>query len=62
MRLESEVKNSAITLINSLPENVTWDDIMYEIYVKQKIEKGIYDSKNKNIVSHETVKKIFAVK
>ncbi len=52
--------DNAINLLNSMPKNANWDDIMYEIYVKQKIEKGLLDSKNRNVTSHEDVKKIFA--
>ncbi len=49
--------DNAINLLNSMPKNANWDDIMYEIYVKQKIEKGLLDSKNRNVTSHEDVKK-----
>jgi len=30
-------------LIDKLPENSTWDDLMYEIYVRQAIESGLRD-------------------
>lgn len=30
--------------MQKLPENATWDDLMYEIYVRQSIEAGIEDS------------------
>ena len=30
--------------MQKLPENATWDDLMYEIYVRQAIEAGIEDS------------------
>ncbi len=58
--MQTAVKDNAINLISLMPKSATWDDIMYEIYVKQKIEKGISDSKNKKIISHEDVKKMFA--
>ena len=28
-------------MIKNFPEKATWDDIMYEIYVRKKIEAGI---------------------
>lgn len=31
--------------INQLPPNATWDDLMYKIYVREAIEKGLEDSK-----------------
>ena len=30
--------------MQKLPENATWDDLMYEIYVRQAMEAGIEDS------------------
>lgn len=38
------VKEEARRLLEKLPENVTWDDLMYEIYVRQSIEAGLADS------------------
>jgi len=35
------VKEEAINLIKTLPDNVGWDDLMYELYVRQKIEIGL---------------------
>jgi hypothetical protein len=34
-------KQAAKQLIDHLPDQVTWDDIMYELYTKQKIEQGL---------------------
>jgi len=38
-------KEDAHKLIDQLPANATWDDLMYKIYVREAIEKGIEDSK-----------------
>ena len=38
------LKEKAIKLVNDLPEDATWDDLMYKIYVQQAIEAGIEDS------------------
>lgn len=38
------VKEEAKRLIEKLPENMTWDDLMHEIYVRQSIEAGLADS------------------
>ena len=32
-------------LFNELPEESSWDDLMYKIHVRQKIEKGMSDVK-----------------
>ena len=38
------IKEEARRLINRLPEESTWDDLMYEIYVRQAVEAGLVDS------------------
>jgi hypothetical protein len=38
------IKEDAHKLIDRLPENSTWDDLIYEIYARQAIEKGLADS------------------
>ncbi len=40
----TSVKEEARRLVEKLPENSTWDDLMYEIYVRQAIESGLADS------------------
>ncbi len=40
----NNIKQEAYNLLQELPENATWDDLMYEIYVRQTIEAGIEDS------------------
>ena len=40
----ANVKQQAHQLVEELPDNATWDDLMYEIYVRQAIETGIRDS------------------
>lgn len=49
-------KEAARQLIERLPEQVSWDEIMYELYVKQKIEAGLADVRAGRTVSHEDVK------
>ncbi len=38
-------KDEAHKLIDQLPPDATWDDLMYKIYVREAIEKGLEDSK-----------------
>ncbi|MEK6699151.1 MAG: hypothetical protein AABZ10_08940 [Nitrospirota bacterium] len=51
------VKEEAKKLIDKLPDNVTWDDIMYELYVKKKIAEGLKAAEEGRVVSHEDAKK-----
>ncbi len=42
--LETDIKSEAHAIIDKLPQNASWDDLMYEIYVRQAIEAGLKDS------------------
>jgi predicted transcriptional regulator len=52
----SSVKEEAKKLVEELPDQVTWDDIMYEFYVKKKIEAGLRAADEGRVVSHEEAK------
>jgi len=39
-------KKEAHNLIDRLPDNATWDDLMHEIYVRAAIEQGLADSRS----------------
>ncbi len=39
------IKEQARMLLDKLPETISWDDLMYEIYVRMAIEKGLADSR-----------------
>ncbi|MEK6280079.1 MAG: hypothetical protein AABN95_06965 [Acidobacteriota bacterium] len=57
----STTKADALELISRLPDEVTWEDIMYRLYVKSKIEDGIKAAEEGRIVSHDEVKELFAL-
>ena len=57
----STAKDEAIKLITRLPEEVSWDDIMYRIYVKRKIEEGVMAADEGRTISHEEVKELFGI-
>jgi hypothetical protein len=38
-------KDEAHRIIDRMPPNATWDDLMREIYVREVIERGLADSK-----------------
>ncbi len=49
-------KQAAKQIIDHLPEQASWDDIMYELYVKQKIEKGLNAIEKGQTLPHEEAK------
>jgi len=50
------IKEEARRLVDQLPENSTWDDLMHQIYVRQAIEKGLADSEAGRTASAEDVR------
>ena len=49
------VKDEARRLIERLPDDVTWDDLMHEIYVRQAIEAGLEDSREGRVSDMKAV-------
>ena len=53
------VKEQAQALVEELPNDATWDDVMYQLYVRQKIALGIRAGEEGRVQSHEEVKRKF---
>ena len=52
-------KSRAMSLVRDLPQNSSWDDLMYRIYVRQKIEAGLADLRAGRVHSHESIRREF---
>lgn len=50
-------KDDARKIIESLPEQATWDDIMYQFYVKKKIADSLEAAEEGRILTHDDVRK-----
>ena len=50
----TDIRPDAQRLIEQLPASATWDDLAYEIYVRQAIEQGIADADAGHTVDHES--------
>ena len=51
-------KENIINMIKDLPDDVSMEDIIKAIYVRQKIEKGLKDSEEEKIYTHEAAKEL----
>lgn len=51
------IKEEAKKLINRLPKNATWDDLLYEFYVEKKVQIALDAVNSKKTISHEEAKK-----
>lgn len=58
----NKIKQEAKKIIDKLPNNSTWDDLMYKIYVKNKLAVALKAAAERRIVSHKAVKKRFCSK
>ncbi len=55
------VKEEAQRLLEKLPDDITWDDLMHEIYVRQAIEAGLADSEAGRVTDVESVRENFGL-
>jgi len=53
-----KIKDQIISFIKSLPEDVTLEDIMYHLYVREKILRGLKEADEGKKVSNEKAKEI----
>jgi hypothetical protein len=54
------VKEQVQQLAEALPEDVTWEQVMYEVYVREKIEKGEQAIFERRTVSHDEIRRRFS--
>jgi predicted transcriptional regulator len=52
-----KIKDQIISFIKSILDDVTLEDIMYHLYVREKIFRGLKDADEGKIVSNENAKK-----
>ena len=46
-------KEATAEILKELPDDSTYDDIMYRIYVRRKVERGLKDVEDGRIVSQK---------
>jgi hypothetical protein len=57
--MEADLKDEAKRLIDNMPRLTSWDELMYEIYVRQTIEAGLADSDASRTEPVEAVRERF---
>jgi len=50
-------KEEVKKILDQLPDDVSYEDIQYHIYVREKIERGLNDIRDGKILSQEEVEK-----
>ncbi|VAW78358.1 hypothetical protein MNBD_GAMMA13-1882 [hydrothermal vent metagenome] len=54
--MATTAKQAAREIIEHLSDQASWDDILYELYVRRKIEAGLKAVEDGHTVPHEEVK------
>lgn len=57
----SSVKEQVHQIADSLPDDATWEQVMVEVYVREKIERGERAISERRTVTHDEVKRRFAI-
>ena len=55
------IKAEAHRIVDQLPENASWEDLVYRIYVRQSIEAGIRDAEAGHVESVADVRRSFGL-
>uniref|UniRef100_Q3AT28 Threonyl-tRNA synthetase n=1 Tax=Chlorobium chlorochromatii (strain CaD3) TaxID=340177 RepID=Q3AT28_CHLCH len=50
-------KNEVATLLQTLSDDVSFDEIHYHLYVLEKVNRGIKRAETEGAISHEDAKK-----
>jgi predicted transcriptional regulator len=53
--MSASVRESVLDIAKKLPDDCSWEDVMYQVYVRQKIQAGLDDAENGRVVSDEEV-------
>jgi predicted transcriptional regulator len=54
--MTTSAKKAALDLIESLPEDASFEDIMYELYFREHVDQGLEEARRgDDLVPHEEV-------
>ena len=59
--MSANIKEEARRLVENLSDDSTWEDLMYQIYVRESIESGLADSEAGRVTDVEDVRKEFGL-
>jgi predicted transcriptional regulator len=55
----SVAREEARQLLDTIPDSASWDDIMYEFYVRQKVEAALEQADAGDVLTQEEVEERF---
>lgn len=48
-------KDEVRKILDTLPEDATWEDVQYSIYIRERVERGRVESREQQLVDQEEV-------
>lgn len=51
------IKQAALRMIERMPDDASLEDIMYELYFRKRVDRGLRELDQGKTVSHEEVKR-----
>jgi len=57
----SSIKDEAHRLVEQLPDDASWEDLIYRIYVREGIEAGLKDAREGRTAPVEEVRRQFGL-
>ncbi|TKB80923.1 MAG: hypothetical protein E8D45_02225 [Nitrospira sp.] len=54
---KANVKEQMAKMLEALPEDCTWEDIQYHIYVREKVERGLTAIEAGDVITQEEAEK-----
>jgi hypothetical protein len=61
MSMSSTIKSEAHRLVDQLPDNASWEDLIYQIYVRQSVEAGLRDAEAGRVETVAEVRRSFGL-
>ena len=59
--MSANIKEEARRLIEGLPDDSTWEDLMYQIYVREAVERGLADAEAGRVTDVKKVREEFGL-
>ena len=57
----STIKNEARRIVEQMPDDASWEDLIYRLYVRQSIEAGLRDCEAGRVESVADVRRSFGL-
>jgi hypothetical protein len=61
MAATTPIKDEARRIVDQLPDDASWEELIYRIYVRQSIEAGLRDSDAGRVESVAEVRRSFGL-